>query len=241
MLVTGSGRGIGAQIARTLAASKYSVIINYESNRDAAEHTLREVERAGARGITVRADVSKRDQAEQLIAEATKTFGRLDALVNNAGVIVRPGHWEQITDEAWDRTLDVNLKGTFNCIRAAAPTMRKHKRGRIVNITSTYGMMGAAPVVAYTAAKAGVIDLTHSFAKELAPHVTVNAVAPGNIDTEMTASAGREFVDWTIGQTPLKRLGTVEEVASAVEFLLSDRAAFITGQVLVVDGGHMLR
>ena len=168
-------------------------------------------------------------------------YNRLDVLVNNAGAIIRPGSWKEISEEDWQRTIDINLKGVFNCIKVFAELLKESENGRIINFTSTVGISAVAPVIAYGAAKAGVINLTNAFAKELAPSITVNAIAPGNIDTDMTTGAGKELVDWVINNTPMKRLGRPEEVAYLVSFLASEKASFITGQIIEVAGGYDLR
>jgi len=216
------------------------VVANYLTSEEQAKELVRHISEF-SKAIAVRADVADATQVRILVEQTLKAFGRADVLVNNAGAILRPGDWQSMTEEVWQRTLDTNLLGVLNCIRSFAPVFLRQESGKIINITSTYGILGAAPVIAYTTAKAGVINMTHAFAKELAPFVTVNAVAPGNIDTEMTRAAGEEFIHSTIEATPLRRLGQPEDVANAVSFLASPKADFITGQVIVVDGGHMLR
>jgi 3-oxoacyl-[acyl-carrier protein] reductase len=239
-LVTGASRGIGRATSLALARDGMRIIANYLSAEDDVRDLADQVNMV-TECLPVRADVSDLEQVVSLINHGLGAFGRLDVLVNNAGAILRPGDWKHIDLDTWRRTFDVNLLGQFHCIRQVAPLFRSNQRGKIINITSTYGVLGAAGVVAYTAAKAGVISLTRSFAKELAPYVTVNAVAPGNIDTEMTRGAGEDFIRQVIEETPLNRLGKPEDVADVISFLASDRADFITGQVIVVDGGHMLR
>ena len=238
-VITGASRGIGKAIAETLAHEGLAVVVNYLNSSEEAAELVGEINQF-SQAIAVRADVANPNEVRLLADESLKSFGRIDVLVNNAGVILRPGAWQDITDDVWHRTMDINLYGAFNCIREFAPHLKKNN-GKVVNISSTYGIIGAAPVIAYTASKAGLLNLTRSFAKELAPSITVNAIAPGNIDTEMTTSAGDEFIRSVIESTPLKRLGSTQDVANAVSFLASSRADFITGQLLVVDGGHMLR
>ena len=240
-VITGASRGIGRATAMVLGKEGASVAVNYLRSKEKAIEVVEEIKKHGGEAIPIRADVARLDEVKRLAEETVEKFGSIDILVNNAGVIVRPGDWKSINDESWQRTIDVNLKGILNCIKVAAPYMLKQRKGKIVNISSTYGILGATPVVAYAVAKAGVINLTRAFAKELAPYINVNAVAPGNIKTEMTSAAGEEFVNTVIKATPLKRLGEPEEVAYAIAFLVSDKADFITGQVLVVDGGHMLK
>ena len=239
-IITGASRGIGRATAIVLAKEGAKIVIDYLNSEEKADEVVQEIKELGGQAIAVKADVAQAGDVERLTEETIKQFGSIDILVNNAGIIVRPSDWKNISDEDWQRTLDVNLKGVFNCIKIVAPYMLRQKRGRIVNISSTYGIFGAASVVAYVAAKAGVLTLTRSFAKELAPYVTVNAIAPGHIKTDLTPK--REgFIESISEATPLKRLGEVEDVAHAVAFLVSDRADFITGQFLAVDGGHMLR
>ncbi len=162
---------------------------------------------------------------------------QLSILVNNAGAIYRPGDWNKLNESDLGKTIDVNLKGPLSCIQAVAPLMLRQRFGRIVNVTSTYAILGASGVAAYTAAKAGVISLTKGFAKEFAPHITVNAVAPGNVDTDMTKASGDAVNDWAINTTPLQRLARPEEIAEAIAYLAC--ADFVTAHVLVVDGGQM--
>ncbi|MGC4835455.1 SDR family NAD(P)-dependent oxidoreductase [Micromonospora vinacea] len=234
-LVTGASRGIGRAVAQKLAADGFRILVNYRESGQAAEELAEELD-----GVAVMADVCDVDAVRRLAADVESRFGRLDVLVNNAGATLA-GPWSEITPAQWDATLRVNLSGVFTCIQAFAPLLTRSGNGRIVNIGSTYADIGSGFVAGYAAAKAGVVSLTKVFAKELAPSVTVNAIAPGNIDTEMTRSAGAEFLDQVIAQTPLARLGRPEEVAGAVSFLVSETGGFITGQTLVIDGGHRLR
>jgi 3-oxoacyl-[acyl-carrier protein] reductase len=237
-LVTGAARGIGRAIARRAYQDGYHIVINYRNSQQEAEGLLSELQ-GETRSIVVQADISVPAGADKLKDVVWREFGRLDVLVNNAGATFA-APWQDVTPEIWRSTLDTNLSGAFSCIRAFAPMLVEAK-GSIVTIGSTYGDIGVAQIAAYSAAKAGVVALTRAFAKELAPDVRVNAVAPGNIDTEMTRAAGDELVRQVIEQTPLDRLGRSDEIADAVSFMISERASFITGHVLVVDGGHGLR
>ena len=214
----------------------YSVVVNHRDSQAEAEKLAGQINRS----LVVQADVADRAAVGAMLDAVITTFGRLDVLVNNAGATM-PSDWRTIDPQVWRRCLDVNLTGVFNCLQAFSPVLAETGRGRIVNIGSTYSGMGVGVIAAYSAAKAGVASLTTSFAKELAPDVTVNLVAPGNIDTEMTRSAGTEFVDSVIARTPLERLGDPAEIAAAIRFLVSKDASFITGQTVVLDGGHSLR
>jgi 3-oxoacyl-[acyl-carrier protein] reductase len=234
-LVTGASRGIGSAIAEHLALTGHTVVVNHRDSADDAEKVAASVD-----GVAIAADVADHAAVHAMAEEIDRRFGRLDVLVNNAGATF-PADWRSLDPALWQRCLQVNLSGVFHCIQACAPLLEVSERGRIVTIGSTYAGMGAGVVAGYAAAKAGVAALTTTFAKELAPAVTVNLVAPGNIDTEMTRSAGAEFVESVVTTTPLGRLGLPAEVARAVGFLVSDAGAFITGQTIVVDGGHAMR
>lgn len=240
-VVTGASRGIGKAIALALGREGVAVVVNYLQSEMEAQQVVQDVKALGSEAIAVQADVASPLEVEDLLQQSLNKFGRVHLLVNNAGVILRPSGWKNLTEQDWQRMVDINLKGVFNCIRTFASHMLQEKEGKIVNIASAYGIIGSAPVIAYSAAKGGVISITKSFAKELAPYITVNAVAPGTIDTSMTRSSGQDFVNSVIAATPLKRLGKPEEVANAVTFLLSSKADFITGHVLVIDGGYMLK
>jgi 3-oxoacyl-[acyl-carrier protein] reductase len=235
-LITGGSRGIGRAIVTELASAGYTVVINHRDSADDARAVAKEV----GGGLVVRADVADAAAVRAMAGEVAESFGRLDVLVNNAGTTM-PGDWQTLDPESWHRCVDVNLTGVFNCIQTFGPILAESGGGRIVNIGSTYADMAVGVIAAYAAAKAGVASLTRTFARELAPEVTVNMIAPGNIDTDMTRSVGPEFVDSVIEQTPLRRLGDPGEIAGLVRFLASEAAAFITGQSLVADGGHSLK
>ena len=238
-VVTGASRGIGKSIAIKLAEEGYEVVINYNQSESDAKDTLEKVNKY-TKGMIIKADVSKREEVKKMAEEISKKYACIDVLVNNAGAILRPGNWDKISDEDFNKTLDINVKGVHNCIYYLKPLLNKEKVTHIVNIASTVGENGAAGVLAYGAAKAAVINITKSLAKEFAPSITVNAISPGNIATEMTAGAGEELISYVCENTPMKRLGEPKEVAELAAFLASDKANFITGQVINIDGGYAL-
>lgn len=240
-VVTGASRGIGKAIAISLAREGVAVVVNYLHSEEEAKRVVQDIKALGSEAISVQADVALLAEVQNLHTQALKEFGSVDILINNAGLLIRPPGWETLNEQDWQRMIDVNLKGVLNCILTFAPHMLDRRRGKIINVASVYGILGSAPVVAYSTAKAGVISLTKSFAKELAPYVTVNAIAPGNIDTDLTKGSGQDVINSAIAATPLKRLGQPDEVASAVVFLASPKADFITGHTLVMDGGYMLK
>jgi len=239
VLVTGGSRGIGRACAVAFAkAGAALVVINYAGNEAAAQESVKLVQEAGAKAEAVKFDVSDSAACAVAVDSVVKTHGRLDVLVNNAGVAV-DGLVMRLKDEDWDKQLATNLKGAFALIRAASRPMMKQRGGAIINITSIVGETGNAGQAAYSASKAGLIGLTKSVAKELASrNIRVNAVSPGFIGTDMTAaSINDEMREKMLENIPLARLGTPEEVANAVVFLASDSAAYITGEVLKVNGG----
>lgn len=236
-IVTGSSRGIGAATALLFAREGCKVVVNYKSEKKKAKAVVKAI---GKNALILQADVTKEDDIKHLVKQTLGEFGRIDILVNNAGEIFRPGDWKS-DRETWEKTIDANLTSAWLMIREVAPIMQKQKSGAIVNIVSVYGFLGAAAVLAYTSAKAGLITLTKSFAKELAPAICVNAVAPSNVMTDMTRGAGPALIEQFRQETPLKRIADPEEIARAILFLASDDASYITGEMLVVDGGYSLK
>jgi len=235
-LITGSSRGIGHATALQMGQLGTQVAVTYIQAKEEAAHVVAQLQESGTQACAYQVDVADAEAVRLLVHNVIADFGRIDVLVNNAGAIFRPGDWNRMDEHQIDRTLAVNLKGPLHCIQAVAPLMLAQRFGRIINVTSTYALLGAAGVAAYAAAKAGVISLTRSFAREFAPHITVNAVAPGNVDTHMTREAGSEVIDWAIRTTPLQRLARPEEVAEAIIYLAC--ADFLTAHVLVIDGGQ---
>lgn len=237
-IITGSSRGIGKATAILFAKEGAKVVINCKDQTAEAKRVVSVL--GNAKAIFIQADVSKEDDVKRLVSETIKKFSKIDILINNAGAIFRKGDWKSNVD-IWHMAMDVNLTSTWLMIREVAPIMIKNGSGSIVNVASIYGFLGAAPVLAYASAKGGLITLTKSFAKELAPNIRVNAVAPGNVMTDMTKEAGKKFIKLFEQQTPLRRSAEPDEIAKAILFLASNDASFITGEILVVDGGYSLR
>ena len=239
-LVTGSSRGIGRAIAVELAREGWAVCVNYLEHREAAEDLVRLLRAEGWEAIAVRADVSDRDAVEAMVRTAQAELGPIELLVNNAGISYQ-GLFQDTSNEIWDRTLAVNLTGARNAAQAVLPHMLSEKRGCIVNISSMWGLRGASCEVAYACSKAAIVGLTRSLALELAPsRIRVNCVAPGCIETDMVRVLGQETREMLVAETPIGRLGTPEDIAHAVAFLASEKASFITGQVLTADGGFIV-
>lgn len=236
-VVTGASRGIGKEIAKTLAVEGATVIVNYNGSAEKAEEVVKEIEAAGGKAEAIQCNVSDFEKAEQLMAYVIKTYGRIDILVNNAG-ITRDGLLMKMSEEDFDTVINTNLKGAFNCMRHVARQMIKQKGGRIINIASVVGIMGNAGQVNYVASKAGVIGMTKSAAREMASRgITVNAIAPGFIVTEMTDVLPDALKDSMKQHIPLKGFGETSDVADMAAYLASEKAKYITGQVICVDGG----
>lgn len=235
-VVTGGSRGIGRACAESLAKAGYDIVITYAANEQAAKDVCKVIESMGHKAKAIKADASDPDRAQQVIEEAVSAFGRIDALVNNAG-ITRDGLLVRMKQDDWKEVLDTNLSGAYYLLQAAAKIMMKQRYGSIVNMSSISGVYGNAGQTNYAASKAGLIGLTKAAAKELAPrNITVNAVAPGFIETDMTHGLDQEAITARI---PLGRMGTTDDIANAVVFLVTS-GSYITGQVIQVDGGLVI-
>lgn len=237
-IVTGGSRGIGRAIAEDLAKNGAKVVVNYNSNAEAANEAVSAIEALGSEAIAVQADVSNFEQAQALAKAATEKFGQIDILVNNAGT-TKDTLLMTMKEAQWDDVININLKSAFNMSKAVArPMVRRKQGGRIINISSVSGIIGLPGQSNYSASKAGMIGFSKALAKELGVRqITVNCIAPGFIPTDLTSVLDETRVEWIMGNTPLGRMGKPEEIAYAVTFLASDRASFITGETLRVDGG----
>ena len=236
-VITGASRGIGKCIATKFAKEGANVVINYRNNEEEALKVKKELEDLGSQVLVVKADVSELEQAENLIKEAKKEFGRVDILVNNAG-ITKDNLIIRMKEEDFDSVIKTNLKGAFNCLKAVTPIMLKQKYGKIVNMASVVGVVGNPGQVNYCASKAGLIGMTKSLAKEIGSrNITVNAIAPGFIDTDMTKILSDDKKKKILSQIPLNKFGNVEDIANVALFLGSENSNYITGQVIHVDGG----
>ena len=240
-VVTGGSRGLGRGVALELANRGAKVVVNYNSQAGAANEVVDTIKQGGSEAIAIQGDVSKFEDAQKLIKAAVEFGGRLDILVNNAG-LTRDMLLAMMPESDWDLVISTNLKSAYNCSKAALRPMMRQKYGRIINMSSVAGLAGNGGQTNYSASKAGLIGFTKSLAKEVgARNITVNAVAPGYVLTDLTSTLPKEIVDGMLKLTPLGRLGNVEDVAYAVAFLASDEAAYITGHVLSVDGGMVMQ
>lgn len=239
-LITGGARGIGKKIAERFAKEKYNLVLNYVSENTDTNSIIEEFKQYNIEVLLFRADVSKFDECENLVKAAIEKFGKIDVLVNNAG-ITKDGLIAMMKEDAFDRVIDINLKGTFNMTRNVVPYMMKKRSGNIVNVSSVVGVVGNAGQSNYSASKAGIIGFTKSLAKELAArNIRVNAVAPGFIDTDMTSVLTDKVKENIYAQIPLKRMGEAKEVANVVYFLADEQSSYITGQVINIDGGMVM-
>ena len=239
-LITGASRGIGKQIALTLAKEGYNIVFNYRKENDEVINTKKEIESLKVKCLTVKGDVSNFEECKNLVEETIKEFGRIDVLVNNAG-ITRDMLLARMKEEDFRQVIDVNLVGTFNVTRNVIPYMMKARAGRIISIASVVGIAGNAGQTNYSASKAGIIGFTKSLAKEVASRkILVNAVAPGFIKTNMTEVLKDEVKEQIAQTIPLREMGTAQDVANVVKFLASDDSSYVTGQVINVDGGMLM-
>lgn len=240
VVITGASKGIGAATAILFARKGYNVVLGYNQSFQSVKLLSSSLTGQGFSVLTIKVDVSNKLETDYLINETVSKFGAVDILINNAGISIS-GPINELDSHDSDRIFDVNLKGVYNCCKSAVNQMVEQKSGRIINISSMWGQVGASCEVAYSAAKAGVIGLTKALAKELAPSgITVNAIAPGLIDTSMNAGLTVEEIDEFVSNVPLGRIGTPDDIAAAALFLASDDADYITGQVLGVNGGYVI-
>lgn len=236
-LVTGASRGIGKAIAITLAGYGAKVIVNYCGSKDKAEEVVTEIKNHGGEAVTYQCDIAQFEEVKAMVGDIIKDFGKIDILINNAG-ITKDNLVLKMKEEEFDKVIATNLKGSFNCISHTVKGMIKQRSGRIVNMSSVVGVVGNAGQINYCASKAGVIGMTKSLAREVGSRgITVNAVAPGFIETDMTDVISDAAKEQIITQIPLKHMGKAEDIAETVAFLVSDKAAYITGQTIQVDGG----
>lgn len=236
-LVTGASRGIGREIAISLAKAGYNVAINYLSNSQAAEDTAEEIRKEGVQAVLLQGDVSDFDQAKAAVDQTVEKLGSIDVLVNNAG-INRDTLIMRMKEQDFDDVISANLKSAFNCTRHAVPIMMRARQGRIINISSVAGVMGNPGQANYSASKAGIIGLTKAVAREVAKRgVTVNAIAPGFIETDMTKAMKPEVLEKALEAVPMGKMGCVSDIGGAVVFLAGENASYITGQTIVIDGG----
>jgi len=241
-IVTGAGRGIGRTIVMIFAQEGAKVVVNYNRSQKEASMVVEEIRKMGGEALMIRADVSKADEVKSMVQRTVEHFGRVDILVNNAGIMI-PSSFLESTEENWDQTMDVNLKGAYLCCREVAPIMLKQNKGKIINISSISGLFerSAVACVDYVVSKAGMIGLTRALAVHLGPAINVNAICPGTVETDIVASLDPETKKLMRDESLLKRLGKPEEIAYTALFLASDESDFITGEILTVAGGRGMR
>ncbi len=238
VLITGASRGIGKATAILFAKEGAKIAVNYFSSKNEAKKVVDKIKEIGSEAFAIKCDVSHENEVKAMINKTTEVFGKIDILVNNAGIVFDTPIFER-KSEQWKRTMDVNLFGTFICSKYVSAQMLKNNYGKIINISSTSAIYSFCPeIIDYDASKAGVIALTKDFAKALAPHIQVNAIAPGWVDTDINKDLPESFIEEEIKRIYLKRFAKPEEIAKAILFLASDDSSFITGSALVVDGGH---
>lgn len=238
VIVTGASRGIGAAIAKTLAKSGYAVVVNYNKTAEKANALCQEIQNFGGIAFPVQGDISSSDDVQRIFNASYEQFGAPYALINNAGIALRGAPLQDITDSEIEAVIAVNLTGTIKCSREAIKYMVREHRGKIVSISSIWGQIGGSCEVAYSASKAGIIGLTKALSNEVAPSgISVNCIAPGVIDTDMLSCYSEADLNALRDETPLGRLGTPEDIANAVEFLISEKSSFITGQIIGINGG----
>jgi 3-oxoacyl-[acyl-carrier protein] reductase len=238
-LVTGASRGIGRGIAEALGAAGASVAVNYRTGAGAAGEVVASIRSSGQDAFAIQADVAEEDDVDRMVSTVLNQFGRIDVLVSNAGILTQ-SHLADMPTRMWDEMMRTNLRSAFLCTRAVLPGMLSRKDGRIIYVASQLGLKGAPDLVHYSAAKAGVIGMTRALAREVAPHVTVNAIAPGPIETDMLANITEDWKAMKLAELPLARFGRVSDVAPTAVFLASDAAAYYTGQVLGPNGGDVM-
>lgn len=240
ILITGAARGIGRGIAEKFAANDYNIIINYHQSQNLALDFEKELKKNGVNALAIQADVSKRREVDAMVAQAKEKFRTIDVLVNNAGV-ADMNLITDISEEVWDHLFDVNVKGMFNCTQAVVKGMISEKRGRIINLSSVWGIVGASMECHYSATKGAVISFSKALAKELGPSgITVNAIAPGAVNTDMIAPLGEDVFRQVCDETPLGCIGTVEQIAETAFFLADQSGSFITGQTISTNGGYVI-
>ncbi len=239
-LITGASKGIGSSIALNLAQYDYTVILCYNTSKSSCEKLLSKI-KSLSNGFCIKADLRKLEDIDNIIVKVKDSFKKIDVLVNNAGVIYQPSNLDSITKDIWDETFNINLYSAFHLSRGLFPLLNKASNGKIINISSLYGIIGVPQIIAYSAAKAALINLTRSLALEFSPNVQVNSIAPSHIMTDMLIESGNEFIEQVKAQTPLNKIGVPEDISNLVEFLVSGKADYITGQTIIVDGGFSLK